>query len=91
MTGDRLLPARPGSRRHDRRRRENIRDYPSPAELLRFGEEICRIKEPRKRIQPILGAMADVLRAAKKDDRIPRNTFNAMKREWEDSLRAWSR
>lgn len=70
-------------------RDERSREYPPPGELLRFGEEVCHVERPRKRVEPILDAMADVLRRASKDDRIPRKTFSAMKREWEASLRAW--
>ncbi len=70
-------------------RNERSREYPAPDELLRFGEEICRVEAPRKRVAAVLEAMADVLRHAKADDRIPRRTFKAMKREWEASLSAW--
>lgn len=70
-------------------RDERGREYPPPAELLKFGQEVCRVRAPRKRIDAILEAMADVLRHARTDDRIPRRTFNALEREWEASMGGW--
>lgn len=63
------------------------RRYPLPDELFSFGRERCGVSEPEREVERLADAMAETLKSARKDDRIPRPLLKSMTAEWEDSLR----
>lgn len=73
------------------RRGARDRLYPAPDALVAFGREVCRVADPRARLEPILDAMADTLRAAARDSRIARGLLAGLGAEWRASLAEWRR
>lgn len=63
------------------------RRYPLPDELFSFGRARCGVSKPERQVEALSDAMGDTLRAARKDDRVPRSLLKSMASEWEDSLR----
>ncbi len=63
------------------------RRYPLPGELLSFGREHCGVAAPAERVSALADAMRSTLKAAKRDERIPRRLLKALTTEWEESLR----
>lgn len=62
------------------------RTYPTTDELLRFGQNVCRVNAPEEIINRIAGAMSDTLSQARQDDRIPVVTLNLMADVWADGM-----
>lgn len=66
--------------------RGQTRTYPTTAELLRFGRDVCRVNEPGKVIQRIADAMSDTLADARQDQRIAPQTLTRMADVWDGGL-----
>ncbi|MCZ2152551.1 MAG: HipA domain-containing protein, partial [Bryobacterales bacterium] len=60
--------------------------YPLPEELLRFGREVCGLRDPLEPLDRIAQAMRDTLSVAPSDPRIPASTLAQMRPVWEDGL-----
>ena len=58
--------------------------YPLPEELRRFGREVCGVRDPKAPLDRIAEAMADTLRAASSDPRIPVEFLAQMRIVWEN-------
>jgi serine/threonine-protein kinase HipA len=71
------------------RRGGKNRRYPHSKELLVFGAEICRLGEPRRRVEPLLEAMLDTLSASRSDERIDVQLQRQVELEWQQSLSEW--
>lgn len=67
-------------------REARTREYPGRAALLAFGQEVCGVEEPAPVVEALSGAMAEVLEAARSDERIPRATLAGLRREWTASM-----
>ncbi len=59
------------------------RVYPSTADLLRFGREICHVREPRLVLERIAQGMAGALDQARRDARVPPTLLSDMGQCWE--------
>lgn len=57
--------------------------YPLPAELLRFGREVCAVKDPGAVIQRAAQAMSEVLHAARSDERISQGLLELLQPQWQ--------
>lgn len=55
--------------------------YPTRPELLKFGADICRVREPEQVIERIAAAMSDTLTANR--DRIDHGFLAQLTREWD--------
>lgn len=58
------------------------RTYPTTAGLLRFGQNVCRVKEPARVLARIAQAMTETLALASHDERIPADTLRLMQDVW---------
>ena len=58
--------------------------YPLPEELRRFGRDVCGVRDPQAPLNRIAEAMADTLRAASSDPRIPAELLAQMRTVWEN-------
>jgi serine/threonine-protein kinase HipA len=58
------------------------RTYPTTDELVRFGQAVCRVQEPRSILRRIADAMSDTLAQARQDARIPATTLSLMADVW---------
>ena len=67
-------------------RKSKTKAYPLPAELLRFGRAVCGVEHPTIVLQRIAQAMSETLNQANTDARIPKQTLQEMRVEWEDGL-----
>lgn len=61
---------------------KNSRGYPTPAELQRFGREVCGVKHPAHTLDRLQTAMAQTLSQYASDSRIPKGTLQAMREVW---------
>lgn len=61
--------------------------YPLPEELQRFGREVCGVRDPQAALERIAEAMADTLRVAGSDPRIPAGLLVQLHRVWENGIR----
>ncbi len=59
------------------------RMYPSTAELLRFGREVCGVVRPADTIVRIADGLSQTRDAARTDERIPTSTLQQMAQMWE--------
>lgn len=66
--------------------RHQGRGYPTVDELLRFGREVCGVSQPAQVLQRLAQGMAQALAAAQRDERIPRNTLQAMAGLWQRGM-----
>jgi serine/threonine-protein kinase HipA len=66
--------------------RHQGRGYPTVDELLRFGREVCGVRQPAQVLQRLAQGMAQALAAAQRDERIPRNTLQAMAGQWQRGM-----
>ena len=66
--------------------RGQTRAYPTTQELLRFGREICGVNRPAQVLDHIAQAMAQTLREAAADERIPNALVAEMRVVWEDGM-----
>jgi serine/threonine-protein kinase HipA len=73
------------------RKGEKSRLYPNLSELSRFGEEVCHVADPLKRINKIASSMEDTLRSAETDSRIEPGFFKKLRAEWEAAITAMRR
>lgn len=60
------------------------KNYPTRAELITFGKNMCHVKEPEKVIERIGEAMVDSL--TKNRDRVETQFFRRLQAEWEGGL-----
>ena len=58
------------------------RTYPTTAELLRFGRDVCRVAAPLTVLVRIADAMSDTMAQARQDARIPSSTLADMAGLW---------
>lgn len=61
--------------------------YPLAEELQRFGREVCGVRDPKTPLERIAEAMADTLRVAGSDPRIPAGLLVQLHRVWENGIR----
>jgi len=61
--------------------------YPLPEELQRFGREVCGVRDPQTPLERIAAVMADTLRAAGSDPRIPAGLLALLRPVWENGIR----
>ncbi|CBL46677.1 Hypothetical protein HDN1F_30940 [gamma proteobacterium HdN1] len=61
--------------------------YPLPEELLRFGREVCQVRQPVEALAQIAQAMSEALHVARSDARIPRRLLEQAAPVWESGLR----
>ncbi|MCB1561900.1 MAG: type II toxin-antitoxin system HipA family toxin [Xanthomonadales bacterium] len=66
---------------------QRSRGYPVPEALCRFGRDVCGVRDPKAPLERIAQAMADTLRAASKDPRIPASLLAQLRRVWENGIR----
>ncbi len=66
--------------------RHQGRGYPTVDELLQFGREVCGVSQPAQVLQRLAQGMAQALAAAQRDERIPRNTLQAMAGLWQRGM-----
>ncbi|MBT9492495.1 MAG: type II toxin-antitoxin system HipA family toxin [Paucibacter sp.] len=66
--------------------RGQTKAYPATQELLRFGREVCGVNRPEQVLQRIAEAMAQTLREAASDERIPNALLAEMRVVWEDGM-----
>lgn len=59
------------------------RRYPLHDELVAFGRAHCGVDEPARRLEAIRDAMADTLRAAASDERVPRAFLKRLRAVWD--------
>ncbi|MDP2795783.1 MAG: type II toxin-antitoxin system HipA family toxin [Sulfurisoma sp.] len=67
-------------------RKSHSKAYPLPDELLHFGRAVCGVEHAGVALQRIAQAMSEVLKHARKDERIPRQTLEEMRGVWENGL-----
>lgn len=60
------------------------KDYPDRAELLAFGSQHCRVRQPERVIERVAQAMTEAL--AEHESRIEPELFRAMSREWQAGI-----
>ncbi len=58
------------------------RTYPTTAELLRFGRDVCRVAAPQTVLARIADAMSDTMAQARQDVRFLPNPLADMARLW---------
>lgn len=61
--------------------------YPLPVELLRFGREVCGLRDPLQPLDRIARALRDTLSVASSDPRIPASTLAQLRPVWENGIR----
>ena len=66
--------------------KRQTRTYPTTAELLHFGRNVCRVNEPARVIGRIADTMSDTLAIARQDGRIPADTLKKMSDAWERGM-----
>jgi serine/threonine-protein kinase HipA len=66
--------------------KHQTRAYPTTAELVRFGTEVCGVVRPRPVLERIAQAMRETLMDAKGDTRIPANLLGLMGPVWEAGM-----
>lgn len=66
--------------------RHQTRTYPTRDELLDFGRRICGVSQPARVLQTIAQAMADTLRQADGDNRVPAELLRKMRTSWDEGL-----
>ena len=71
--------------------KDRTRDYPTAAELLRFGTEVCGVVRPRTVLERIAEAMQQTLAEANGDARIPASLLSRMGVVWRDGLQLAAR
>ncbi|MEO5672830.1 MAG: HipA domain-containing protein [Ramlibacter sp.] len=64
------------------RGRHGSKAYPSAADLLRFGREVCDVRKPEAAVARIAAAMRETLNDARTDSRIPPDTLARMADAW---------
>ncbi|MDP2811889.1 MAG: type II toxin-antitoxin system HipA family toxin [Rhodocyclaceae bacterium] len=67
-------------------RKSHSKAYPLPDELLRFGRAVCGVAHADAALKRIAQAMGEVLETARTDERIPRQTFDAIRPVWENGI-----
>ncbi len=60
--------------------------YPTTAELVRFGTEVCGVVRPRRVLERIAEAMEQTLAAARGDSRVPAELLARMAPVWETGM-----
>jgi serine/threonine-protein kinase HipA len=66
--------------------RGQTKAYPTTPELLRFGRDICGVNRPEHVLRRIAEAMAETLREAVSDERIPNALVADMRAVWEGGM-----
>ena len=69
-----------------RRGDRNDRHYPTRAELVVFGTEVCGVADPADSIERMADAMEATLTTAEQDGRIPADIREQMSKAWRDSI-----
>lgn len=64
------------------------RRYPTRDDLLRFGTEVCRVRKPAETVERVRGGMADALRRAEHDPRVPQRVWHDVRALWSESMAA---
>ena len=62
--------------------KHHTKAYPTTEELLRFGTAICGVSKPAVVLARISDAMAETLKDAAGDDRIPKTLLGSMAQAW---------
>jgi serine/threonine-protein kinase HipA len=62
------------------------RTYPTTAELLRFGRDVCRVAAPQTVLARIADAMSDTMAQARQDVRFLPNPLADMARLWDSGM-----
>lgn len=62
------------------------RAYPSTEELLRFGTQVCGVKQPQQVLERIASAMRETLAAARSDERIPKTLTASIAEAWAQGM-----
>lgn len=60
--------------------------YPVTSELLAFGRDVCGVGTPARVLERIAAGMTKALAEARLDDRIPKDTLQAMGTLWQEGL-----
>jgi serine/threonine-protein kinase HipA len=60
--------------------------YPTTAELLHFGSQVCGVAKPAEALQRIAQGMRDTLHHAASDQRVPRSLLKDMSAAWDSGL-----
>lgn len=68
------------------RGRRGSRAYPTTEELLRFGSEVCGVRQPQGVIDRIASAMVAALDEARTDARVPNQLVAKMADAWQHGL-----
>ena len=63
--------------------RHQGKGYPTVDELLRFGREVCGVRQPTEVLQRLASGMGQALANARGDDRLPPTTLAAMAELWQ--------